>query len=922
MPIYGTATFINNSVNSGEVDTGLFQGTSINDGEVTDATFQDSSTNTGHVTDTVSFEGDSIDEGSVDSATQYERDGEIVDAPSPQTIEEWLAAHPIPTGNEPQDENDVAPGREVDTNQNATILELLPSIAGGDDIYPETAGDNWSVPGDDFICWDDVDPFNRPPDTDEGSDEIHQIASEILNTDSYSLQLAPVCSDFLFSKYSGVCSGRTTDKYYLYTDYLYSSHPTPLSAIPFPGIQIGTPESYDAGDGETGYYYPKGYYVPNPENCITLDVDTGVCKDIDNEKMEKFIKVWEAFCNNTPLTTIDASYKDIYVKDCINPSTLFVRHGEDYKRAGFRPINYYWTPEYVANGGDPHEDSDPFTMTSSSASVGQDIGLGRTYYKTIDSKYYIDIFSILFTLYSQEDADTIGCGNYVVSEGLNQVSLTNGITFYKASKYVTGENLDQMEVWVTRGGCNFVYDYQGCNTPSDVGDTFLGADGESCCEWDYGVKYSPVTYSMINPPEVYHMLRNSTNVFGKYKYTWKMALQDAYNRVAPHLWGKMCWKANLQPVASTHPKVQSQSFTGHATIFGLNGIGKLDKTDNQLGAFYNPSRPDRIAKGLGYQTGDPKLLGISLNQEAIRMFWGTYNAALMLKVDPHVLVQANGREVVVPLVDAGPAGYEEGSGNTHHGIDLTYATVKHLYPDYNGGGFSKTAGNVIITPTQKGMYLTAEYVYNYFASLGVFGSPQKKLIPKKKKQSRRTMTKVSSVVRAAAGSGADSTDMVSKLETVSKYVKRSGLDYHYKKTPWNLSQVVTVIGYIPSPITRSVKVVQGVTTIVREAYDMVINRSKLPNVKLNLKSVAAQSKRLWVGIINKAINFVVTSDEVRIAETIINGSIKIITRKKSKWGLYQSANYLRRIGMLPAAEPGKDGAPKELKVTGYIGSSY
>ena len=919
MPIYGTATFINNSVNSGEVDTGLFQGTSINDGEVTDATFQDSSTNTGHVTDTVSFEGDSIDEGSVDSTAQYERDGEIVDAPSSQTIEEWLAAHPIPTGNELPDENDVAPAREVDTDQNASILELLPSIAGGDDIYPETAGDNWSVPGDDFICWNDVDPFNRPPDTDEGSDEIHQIASEILDTDSYSLVLAPVCSDFLFSKYSGVCPGRTKDKYYLYSDYLYSTHPTPLSAIPFPGIQWDTGDSTSLG------------YRPNTENCITLNVDTGVCEDIDSERMGVFIKVWEAFCNNTPLTSINPDWTSLYVKDCINPSTLFVRHGEGYKQGGFQPINYYWTPEYVTDSGESPNSPNPFdSISSSSASISYDIGLNRTETYTIESKYYTDIFAILFTLYSQEDADTMGCGNYVVSEGLNQVSLTNNIQFYQAGHYITGE-ISQGGVWVTRGGCNYVPDYQnGCNTAGDAGSRdFFGADGGSCCEWDYSVKYTPVTYSMINPPEVYHMLRNSTNVFGKYKYTWKMALQDAYNRVSPHLWDKLCWKANLFPVPSTHPKVQSQTFTGKATIFGLNGIGKIDKTDNQLGAFYNPGTPERTAKGLGYRTGDPTLKGISLNQEAIRMFWGTYNSALMLRVEPHVLVEANGRAVVVPLVDAGPAGYEEGSGNTHNGIDLTYATVKHLFPNYNGGGFSQPAGVVKITPTQKGIYLTAEYVYNYFASLGVFSgslggtpSPQKKLIPKKKKLSRRTMAKVSAVVRAAAGSGADSTGMVSKLETVSKYVKRSGLDYHYKKTPWNLSQVVTVIGYIPSPITRSVKVVQGVTTIVREAYDMVINRSKLPNMKLNLKSMAAQSKRLWVGIINKAINFVVTSDEVRIAETIINGSIKIITRKKSKWGLYQSANYLRRIGMLPAVEPGKDGAPKELKVTGYIGSSY
>lgn len=104
---------------------------------------------------------------------------------------------------------------------------------------------------------------------------------------------------------------------------------------------------------------------------------------------------------------------------------------------------------------------------------------------------------------------------------------------------------------------------------------------------------------------------------------------------------------------------------GRSTIFALNCDGSIDEGDNGQGFF-------------GYATRSKTLMGVSLPLEVVRQTIGNYGlpdvfGAIAAR---RFLVQVrnvkNGRSILAPIVDLGPAAW---TGNL---VDLLYAPDLHL----------------------------------------------------------------------------------------------------------------------------------------------------------------------------------------------------------------------------------------------------
>lgn len=834
MPIYGKATFVNGSVNHGEVETGVFKDNSINDGEVTRGTFDDNSTNHGHIIEEGIFNDESVNDGS--------SEGDVV--LNDRAVDSNVVEEPA----------DLA---SIDLNMD--IEELLPSLGSIEEganntetganigmypsIYPEAAGgDSYSVPGDYFVPRSDIDPFKIIND-DNWEDAI-DIAAGISNCTAYGLSAIHIHSDFFVN-----------------------------------GSMKRTTEAYDS------YYFDNKY----TDLSITWNID-----NIDDVSKEDIIGIFslqnmdvndileEAWVNSLPLTALNPSNENLeqvflvsYTNIVSTCKTLLAEMIE-------------WN-NVTKNSIWPA--SEPLKFTG-----------------------VISEWNFAFS--SQEDID-------IVSPYLNVNAFKNkdGLNLFQP-KWLVKESTQDECGWYMFRKPDMPLPYQTWgswdSSEKDIiwrakkNDTTL-ADNESVWGHEQGfcTPNSGNFYLPQNLPGRYatnYMLNNPAGAMGA--TTFAQAISDAYNRVKPHVWPLLCKAYNLLHVSG-------RTFTGRTTIFGLNGDGTKDVKvpgvnagDNGIGKWLIPGT------NKNYRTDNTTQHGVSLNIKNIKMFWGTTDVNLIKLIEPHVVVEANGKRLTVPLVDSGP-----GLG-TKNGIDLTYATVQALFPGTKQKYPTWEAGIVKITPGQKGIDFTPEAVIQYFENKK--NATPKPLVKKGSYTSRRTLSNINSVISAATGMGVNEpeTDKPTFMSKVSKWLDRTSLDYHIKKNPWNLSQALTLVGFIPHPVTRSVSLVKGVVQVSSKVVNFLINRAKAKKLGITKRDLNLASKKVWIGFINKGLEQIADNDYTRIVENVANTTIRIVTRRKASWGLYQNINWLRKKGILPM-DPNPDaGKPKEIKVTGFIGSSY
>jgi len=391
------------------------------------------------------------------------------------------------------------------------------------------------------------------------------------------------------------------------------------------------------------------------------------------------------------------------------------------------------------------------------------------------------------------------------------------------------------------------------------------------------------------------LLNNPSTVVGGADYV--EAAAAAYSKVRPHTWHRVCNSGSLVAVAdTTRSFTYSNYFGGTVYLFGLNYNGTSNTAHSVYGSLKIPSA------NRNYNIKDKKLLGAALDAHAVKMFWGTTDPAVLVSLNPCILIYCanTGVKITVPVVDI----------RNDRGIGLTYGTLKKMFPTFNKNATNYpdsvqaiVAGmdedTLLIRPSHIGINLTHEDVLDHIRaqSYGI----NYPLIAQGATAARRTFQQI----RRAITSGVDS--------RLVDYVSREAREaYKNKKLPSNMSKVVTAVAYTATPAARVAKIVQGALAVVRYSPEIRINAAKF-FTDLRNKDAKFGLKKIWIGFKNKAIDYVADMDEIHIVESIYNAAVKIVYKKHENWSLQATVEAIRKRGA--DAEEGST-------ITGVIGSSH
>lgn len=391
------------------------------------------------------------------------------------------------------------------------------------------------------------------------------------------------------------------------------------------------------------------------------------------------------------------------------------------------------------------------------------------------------------------------------------------------------------------------------------------------------------------------LLNNPSTVVGGADYVEAAAL--AYSKVKPHTWHRVCEVGSLISVAeststSTHPNY----FGGEVYLFGLKYNGKSNPNHSVYGSLNIPSASRK------YNIKDKNLLGAALDAQAVKMFWGTTDPAILASLKPCILIYCpnTGVKITVPVVDI----------RTDSGIGLTYGTLKKMFPTFNknAANYSDSVQAIVvgtdedtllIRPAHIGVNLTHDEVRDHIRakSYGI----NVPLVAKGDTAARRTFQQI----RRTITSGLDN--------RITQYVSNAAKDtYNNKKLPSNISKVVTAVMYTATPAGRVAKIVQNGLTVIRYAPEVYINAAKF-FTGLRNKDAKTGKKKIWIGYINKLIDYVTDTDEVHIVESIYNAAIKIVYKKHENWSLKTTVDAIRKR---------KANATEGSTITGVVGISH
>lgn len=650
------------------------------------------------------------------------------------------------------------------------------------------------------------------------------------------------------------------------TPQTYGSVPTYSDGTPaYTGKQgtfcntptIGFSEYYTAyGDLEPGKATGDGAYVfaaqskvanlteDQASNTITATYES-INYIVDVKRSDKYNKIREAYYNNTSLSAIapeDPDLRDVYV-------------------ASFKEISHMVPAPYYGNPNG----SDVFTIQSFDA--------------------YVDVNTCCFSLYGQADLNIVARHIPDIAEYVIQPTDTIDVNATGGKAHVEIRGIAKHSVLASDGGytedisTQLMYDTKfgtaetGYYKPSSLYTTISNTSGVSAGE---GIILASGT-----------LLNNPSTVVGGADYVEAAAL--AYNTVRPHTWRRSCTNGSLIAVDRLN------YFTGAVYLFGLKFNGKSNTAHSTQGSLFVPTTSQH------YNIKDKYLLGVALDAQAVKMFWGTIDPTVLASLKPCIQIYCPSTKLklVVPVVDI----------RNDEGIGLTYGVLKRMFPKFNTKStdfyssvdtfISAAEYSILIRPAHLGMTITSDDMKNYLSEKS-YGKTVP-LIERGDSVSRRTFQQI----RRTITSGANN--------RLTEYISESAKEtYNNKKLPSNISKVVTTVMYSATPAARVAKIVQGTLSVIRYSPEIRINAAKF-FTDLRNKDAKFGLKKIWIGFKNQAIDYVADMDEIHIVESIYNTAVKIVYKKHENWSLQATVAAIRKR---------RADAEEGSTITGVIGSSH